>query len=372
MRVLHVVKKFPPLVGGDATAVAALARAQRRAGDDVEVLTSNPPAVRGTEEEVEDAHVHRVGPPQTSAQLDRITFRRARGLVAMRSWMDEHLGSWAPDVVHAHAVDVGYAVSSTAKAHGIPTVLTCHGVWFPVHGRRSGRGRIEVALLRRGGHHAVTAVDGASVAALASIGITATVVPNGVDVEEFAGEARRGDTVRFLFAGRHEPQKGLDVLLEAVPIARRDAGAPFVVDVVGDGELTADLRTDARSRGLDGVVRFPGRLSRADLVAAFRSADAFVLPSRYEGFPVTILEAWAARLPVIATMVGGISEVCTGENAVLVRPNDAHALAAAIIGLVQDPARRERLGRSGHELVRTQFSWDAVARRYREVYAFVG
>jgi len=369
MRVLHVVKKFPPLVGGDATAVAALAWAQRRAGDEVEVLTSTPSAAGGTGEAVEDPRVHRVGPPQTSAQLDRITFRRARGLAAMRSWMDEHLGSWAPDVVHAHAVDAGYAVSSTAKAHGIPTVLTCHGVWFPVHGRRSGRGRIEVALLRRGGHRAVTAVDGTSVAALASIGIAATLVPNGVDVEEFAGGARRDDPLRFLFAGRHEPQKGLDVLLEAVAIARKDAGTPFVVDVVGDGELTTGLRADARSRGLDGVVRFPGRLSRADLVAAFRSAGAFVLPSRFEGFPVTILEAWAARLPVIATTVGGIPEVCTEENAVLVPPNDARALAAAIVGLAQDPDRRERLGRSGHELARTRFSWDAVAQRYREVYA---
>ena len=206
-------------------------------------------------------------------------------------------------------------------------------------------------------------------AALASIGIPATLVPNGVEVEEFAGAAHRDATPRFLFAGRHEPQKGLDVLLEAVAFARQDAGAPFVVDVVGDGELTAGLRADALRRGLDGVVRFPGRLSRADLVAAFRSADAFVLPSRYEGFPVTILEAWAARLPVIATTVGGIPEVCTEENAVLVPPDDARALAAAIVGLLQDPARRERLGRSGHELARTRFSWDAVAGRYREVYA---
>jgi len=370
MRILHVVKKFPPLVGGDATAVAALARAQRRAGDEVEILTSNPPAVWGTEEEVEDPHVHRVGPEQTSAQLDRITIRRVRGLAAMRSWMDENPASWTPDVVHAHAVDVGYAVAPVAKKAGVPTVLTCHGVWFPVHGRRSPRGRVEITLLRRGGHHTVTAVDRASVAALASIGVPATVVPNGVDLEEFAGDATRGGTVRFLFAGRHEPQKGLDVLLDATAIARKDAA--FVVDVVGDGALTADLRADARSRELDGIVRFLGRLPRGDLVAAFRAADAFVLPSRYEGFPMTILEAWAARVPVIATNVGGIPDVCTPENAVLVPRDDPAALARAMVELVHDPRRREALATAGHRLVRARYTWESVAKQYRAVYEGLG
>ena len=369
MRVLHVVKKFPPLVGGDATAVAALARAQRRAGDDVEVLTSNSPVGGMASDGAGDPHVHRVGPPQTSAQLDRITVRRARGLAAMQSWAKAHLRRGTPDVVHAHAVDVGYAVAPAAKARGIPTVLTCHGVWFPVTGRRSGRGRVEVALLRRGGYRGITAVDAASVAALKSIELDAVLVPNGVDVDEFAGERHPGSPFRFLFAGRHERAKGLDVLLEAAAELRHKGSAPFAVDLAGEGSLTAMLRTQAQDLGLGGVVRFVGNLPRPDLVRAFLAADAFVLPSRAEGFPMAILEAWAARLPVIAAAVGGIPHVCTAENALLVPPENPGELAVAMATVLREPVTRQALAERGHALARGAFSWDAIARRYRELYA---
>ncbi len=362
MRVLHVVKKFPPAIGGDATAVAALARAQRRAGDEVTVLTF---ATGGPG----DASVHRVGPGVTDRALDRITWRRLRGLAAMRRWGRTNLPALEPDVVHAHAVDVGWAVSPIAAESGIPSVLTCHGVWFPVHGRRSLRGRLEIALARRGRHRAVTSVDSASVAALHTAGFDrAVVVPNGVDLDEFSGPRARQRPFRFLFAGRHEPQKGLDVLLRACAILRREAREAFVVDLVGAGDLTAKLEAEARRAGLDGIVRFPGALPRADLVAAFRSADAFVLPSRYEGFPVTILEAWAAELPVIATTVGGIPDVCGPDGGLLVPPEDPAALAEAMATLLRDPTRRDALAATGHALARDRYSWDAVAVRYRDVY----
>ncbi len=361
MRVLHVVKKFPPLVGGDATAVAALAEAQRRAGDQVEVATYNAPGVDGA---------HRIGPAQSGGDLDRITFRRLRGMAAFRRWAKDGLARLRPDVVHAHAVDVGYAIASLAREQGLPTVLTCHGVWFPDRGRWSMRGRLEISLIRTGRYRTVTAVDAASVAALRSIGVESRLVPNGVDVREFAGPRTPGTPFRFLFAGRHESQKGLDVLLRAVSKLRTE-GRDFEIDLVGEGELTEGLRRDAHDLGLDGVVRFPGRMAREDLVRAFLSASALVLPSRYEGFPLVILEAWAARLPVIATTVGGIPDVCTSANAVLVPPNDATALARAMTSLLEDEAKRDSLAASGHALARERFSWDAVAREYGAVYASV-
>ena len=363
MRVLHVVKKFPPLVGGDATAVDALARAQRRQGIEVDVATYNADGI-------DDRAARRVGPPQEGADLDRITFRRLRGMAAFRRWARDGFEGLRPSVVHAHAVDVGYAIAPIAEDRGVPTMLTCHGVWFPTTGRWSLRGRLEISLIRKGRYRAVTAVDAASVAALKSIGVDARVVPNGVDLEEFAGPRARDGPFRFLFAGRHERQKGLDVLLAAVVDLRR-GGRPFLVDIVGDGVLTDDLRRRATASGLDRVVRFPGRLPRDALVRAFLAADAFVLPSRYEGFPLAILEAWAARLPVIATSVGGIPDVCTSETARLVPPNDPKELARAMADVLTDENLRAGLSFRGHALARERFSWDAVARAYGDVYATI-
>ena len=362
MRVLHVVKKFPPLIGGDATAVAGLVRAQRRAGDEVHVVTYASPGGK-------DAGATRVGPPQKGADMDRITFRRLRGMAAMRRWAKHNLTAMRPDVVHAHAADVGYAVGRVAGRGGTPTLLTCHGVWFPSLGRHSFRGSMEVRLIRLGRYRTITAVDAASVAALKSVGFAAArLVPNGVDLEEFEGARARDGPFRFLFAGRHERQKGLDLLLEATAKLRDAPRDPFVVDILGEGSLTAALRARAHDLGLDGVVRFRGALPRAGVVAAFRGSDAFVLPSRSEGFPIVLLEAWAAGLPVIATAVGGVPHVAVPGTAQLVPPEDPAALADAMASMMSDTEERATIAECGFGLARDRYSWDSIAREYRELY----
>ena len=372
MRILHVVKKFPPLIGGDATVVVALRRVQERAGHEVTVLTYNPPVVFGTEGEVEDARVHRVGPSQPGASLDRITLRRVRGMLAMRRWAGSALPSLRPDVLHAHAVDVAYAVAPVARKCGVPLVLTCHGVWFPHRGPRSFGGRLELYLIRHGRPAVITSVDAASVAALRGAGFDAQLVPNGVEADEFAGPHTEPDPPVFLFAGRHEPQKGLDILLVAAALLR-DEGAAFRIVLLGDGSLTSDLRRQAHNLGLDRIVTFAGRLpERADVVRAYLGASAFVLPSRFEGFPVTVLEAWAAGLPVVASAVGGVVDVCTEANAVLVPSRNPQALAKAMAGVLADPGLRRRLGDAGRSLVRERYTWDAVASRYSRLYEEAG
>lgn len=219
----------------------------------------------------------------------------------------------------------------------------------------------------------MTAVDRGSVEALRSVGFPdVRLVPNGVDLREFEGPALKEGPFRFLFAGRHEPQKGLDILLSAVARARDLLEGPFLLELAGEGSLTSRLRDESKALGLDGVVRFLGPLSRRDLVASFRRADVFVLPSRFEGFPVAILEAWAAGLPVVATAVGGIPDICTPETAILVRKEDPEALAQAMADLFQDSGKRASLGESGRRVAAERFSWDAIAREYERVYRRAG
>ena len=363
MRILHVAKKYPPLIGGDATAVEALRRAQERAGHEVAVVVSNAPEIPAA------AGVHKVGPPQTGAGLDRVTRDRVRTMRALRRWCRAELPRFRPDVVHSHSADLGYPAAAEARRLGIPSVQTCHGLWFPVWGPWSLRGRAELALLRRARHAVIATVDRPALEALRARGFPRVVhIANGVDAAEFAGPRTDPDPPRLLFAGRHEPQKGLDVLLDAVAILRRDRGAGFRVLIAGQGSQTPALRERSHAFGLDGVVSFGGALPRGDLVRAYREATALVLPSRFEGFPIAILEAWAAGLPVIATPVGGIPDLCGPENAVLVPPEDPRSLATAIATLLDDSALRRRLGEAGQRLVRERYTWDAVAGRYLGLY----
>jgi glycosyltransferase involved in cell wall biosynthesis len=142
------------------------------------------------------------------------------------------------------------------------------------------------------------------------------------------------------FAGRLGIQKSLGVALEAL------ASVPEVtLAVAGDGPERVGLERRAGELGLDGRVRFLGRVSRDEVLRLFRAADASLLSSSWENFPHAVLEALAVGSPVLATAVGGVPEVVRdGVNGLLVPPGDAPALAAAIRRFFADPELRRRLG----------------------------
>jgi glycosyltransferase involved in cell wall biosynthesis len=143
----------------------------------------------------------------------------------------------------------------------------------------------------------------------------------------------------LVFAGRLGPQKALGVLLEAL------AGVPDVsLAVAGEGPERAALEARTRELGLGGRVAFLGAVPRGQVLRLFRAADASVLPSAWENFPHTVVEALAVGCPVIATAVGGVPEVVRdNENGLLVPPGDPAALGAAIARFFADPDLRARL-----------------------------
>jgi glycosyltransferase involved in cell wall biosynthesis len=143
----------------------------------------------------------------------------------------------------------------------------------------------------------------------------------------------------LVFAGRLGPQKDVGTLLEAV--ARVSA---VTLVIAGDGPERGALERRAGELGLDGRVRFLGSVPRDTVLRLFSAADASVLPSAWENFPHTVVEALAVGCPVIATAVGGVPEVVVdGENGFLVPARDAEALAAAIERFFTEAGVRERL-----------------------------
>jgi len=195
-------------------------------------------------------------------------------------------------------------------------------------------------------------------------------ISNGVDVKSFSGDEkeRRGGRNDFLFVGRLIPQKGLEYLIRASKILK-DENIEHQILVVGDGPLKSELRGLASKLEIEDTVKFLGRISSKHLRSTYSQARFFILPSLWEGLPITLLEAWASGLPVIATKVGGIPDVCVHmENSLLVRPKDSKALAESMRFLMGDEALSRKLGTQGRMLVKERFTWEKVAEKTLGVY----
>lgn len=197
------------------------------------------------------------------------------------------------------------------------------------------------------------------------------VLPLGVNVDRFtpdptwAGSSRAG-CLRLAFVGRLVPEKGLDVVLEAM------AGeAGWHLEVLGTGPEEPALRARADGLGLADQVTFLGSVAQEDLPAAYRRADILVVPSQdtpawTEQFCRVAVEAMACGVPVVASAVGSLPEV-VGDGGLLVPPGDPEKLRAALRCLAEDRALRQKLGVVGREASR-RASWAAVGAAHADLY----
>ena len=204
-----------------------------------------------------------------------------------------------------------------------------------------------------------------------------TVLLNGIDPEAFVRDAARRERMRRALGvdpevrligavGRLEAQKRFDLLIDAFADVHADWRHTRLA-VVGDGSLRESLEMQARRLGLADACRFLGhRLDIADLHDAF---DLFVQSSDYEGTPNAVLEAMAMETPVVATDVGGTSELAQpGTHALLVPAGDALALGAAMRQVLADPSGAWRRAVSSRERVEKELSFAERTRRLEAIY----
>jgi glycosyltransferase involved in cell wall biosynthesis len=191
------------------------------------------------------------------------------------------------------------------------------------------------------------------------------VITNGIDLERFQPGEHAADGPVVIVA-RLTPEKDLATLLEAV--GRVVPEVPeFKLLIAGDGPCRKDLEAQAKSLGLGKAVSFLGTVR--DVPPLLRRCRGFVLSSRTEGISLTLLEAMATGLPVVATRVGGNPEVVVeGESGLLVPAQDPASLAAALIRLYREPGLAGRLGRAGRKRVEDHFDLNRMIREYEALY----
>jgi phosphatidyl-myo-inositol alpha-mannosyltransferase len=193
------------------------------------------------------------------------------------------------------------------------------------------------------------------------------IIPNGVLVPDQADPGARDHTV--VFVGRHEPRKGLHILIRAWPTVHRRTGARL--RLVGADPLAVRLLM-ARERASDEGVDVLGIVDEARLTQELLRAKALAAPSvGGESFGMVLTRAFACGTPAVASDIPGYREVLTDETAAAVPPGEPAALAQALIAMLEDEPTRRRLGAAARELARDRYAWPDIARRLEAIYELV-
>ena len=367
MRILHVTKKYPNALGGDAFVVLNLERQQKKAGHNISILTSNCPEI------VEKENVFKFGLKDSASNQDKITFRRIVSLFILLFSGFRYIKKLRPDVIHSHSADLGFSISFPARFYSIPLVNTCHGVTFPDKNLSLFKRVMEKFFLKYAGFNKIVTVDESTLKYFENEGFSNVIyIPNGVDTELFHPPSERKSKItRFLYVGRLEGQKGIEYLISSTrKLLNRYNTRNLKVLIVGDGSKRQELIDLVGKYKLEGYVGFTGPVcDEKQLAEIYKKSDIFVLPSEHEGFPLTILEAWATRLPVITTDVGGIPDVCVNEeNALIIPQRDPEKLAKVMFRLIKHKELKDKLSNNGRRLVEEKYSWEIVSRDVLSMY----
>lgn len=271
---------------------------------------------------------------------------------------------WKTDVVHTHnngALLYGAPAARVAGAAGV--VHTRHGQHFRAGRREQAAFRFAAMLADR-----VVCVSEDTARMSAGEGVPRHKVRrlwNGIDLSRFAylGPTPSGPVV---MVARLSPEKDAESLVRAAALAARQLPA-FRLEVAGDGPCLPALKQLAAGLGLENHVKFLGEVR--DVPALLARASLFVLPSVSEGVSLTLLEAMARGLPVVATRVGGTPEVVAdGETGFLVPPSCPEALAERMVFVLRFPELGRHLGLAGRRRVEEHFSATGMLRQYEALY----
>ena len=318
------------------------------------------------------------GPPEAMPTEKQLRYMPEFGAYLADRWLRER-----PDVVHAHFWTSGMAALAGARNLGIPVTQTFHSLGIaerrlrgPGDSSPAARIRLEVAIARDA--DAVLATCSDQLSELARLGIprqTISVVPSGVDTEEFTPDgpaARRGENPRLLSVARPAEHKGLDTTLRAL------AAVPDAELIVAGGPPRAQLRNDreyrklsklASSLGVADRVKFYGRVGQRDMPALLRSADLLIDVPSYESFGRATLEAMACGTPAVASAVGGHTDtVVDGSTGALVPPREPDALARKIRDLLASPMLLQGYGIAAADRARSRYSWDRIGQETLAVH----
>lgn len=384
MRILQITPlRYPEIKGGVDTMVVNLTGRLRLAGHEVSVF------IPGDWQQTTLGHRDESGVAVYSLRL-RLPQDPARPVAALLGWLVEMPLTLARlhamlrreriDVIHAHlAKDYLFYFRLLRFLGGPRYIVTLHGSDIVTLGQLNRLSRILVRFALRGASHVTTVSHWLIDVARQQIPDLHAIdcVHNGLEFDDIALDASPvpaqsvfGLPQRYaIMVGSFDPYKGHESALRAWPEVLAHHPDLHLV-IVGEGELKPRYEELIRTNGLSGHVHLPGQLSRAATFSLMCGAMLMILPSHREGFSYALLEAGAARAPVICNTIPSFRELIVDmENGVLCDTGTPRDLARAVSMLAGDSALRHRLGDNLHERVRSGYTAEIMARDYARIYA---
>ncbi len=363
MKIAFLTFHFPPVwLAGIELVTYNLASELVKRGHEVHVITTLDDGL--PKESKEDGFtVHRI-PYKTQVPLVSLSsfFLKVR-------WKVKEI---RPDVLHIQNILWGWMGASMYRSFSIPYIVNAHGDDIYQEHRFKGPA-IRNGVKRAG---AVVALTQAMKRRIEEVcGAEVWIVPNGVCVERFENPQGKREAIGIprdakvmTFAGGLRPVKGVQYLIQAMPLIAEKHGDAFCL-VIGDGQERNRLEEMTKDLHLESKVKFLGKVENDRVPDLLSLSDIFVLPSLSEGFPLVLLEAMAAGLPLVCSKVGGTPDlVVEGQNGFLVEPRNPSQLAEKLTFLLDSDQVRSQIGARNREEAR-EYGWDRVAQKFEEIYS---
>lgn len=374
MKICVLIDAWEPIWGGGQTHVWEIVkRLVKNYGFTIDIFTRSITDSQGHSDRRDEQHfsgalrLFRIGnPTKFTNYWARITWLGSVMLAVYRRHRNLPY-----DIIHAHAYTAGIPAKLLGFFLRVPVVFTVHGSNFLDEGKFGVKYVLEKILLTQIHFDQVISVSHRFLKH-ANRNTQIIVIPNGVNVADFDRVVMRkkNDRIfRLLWVGRFDRVKGVEFLLQAVKnIVKIDPA--IELSLVGYGYEEKVLRVLVKKLGISSCVTFLGKKPFASLVKLYKQSDVFVSSSLSEGQSLTLLEAWAAKLPIVVTDVGDNERlVKSGINGFFVPPGDVVALTHALSRVkAMTPIQRSKLGQKGYTLVKQKYTWDQAVEKLMRVY----
>jgi glycosyltransferase involved in cell wall biosynthesis len=389
MKILTIINAFPPAwqAGGPVRATYEICRELVKRNHEVVVYTTDVYSRHLWSEYEENPTVMEgISVYRFKNLSDALARKNMPIALGMMSSLEKSMREF--DIVHAHLYRCFQAVQvhHYAKKYGVPYILQAHGSlprigawprlkWFydVLFGHRLLKDAAKVIALSR--------VEAEQYKRMSVPEEKIAIIPNGIDLSEYANLPPKGafkkkfnipeDRKIILYLGRIHKIKGIDILIKAYAYMRNKMNLRDIVLVIAgpdDGYLNEAKRL-AQALDVSNHVLFTGPLYGEDKMAAYIDSEAYVLPSRYETFPMTILEVYACGKPVIASEVGGLRDlVKNGETGLLFKPENVKQLAERISNILDDDKMAEEMGLRGRNFVEENFAIEKIIEKLEKLY----
>ena len=385
MKIIQVVHRYYPAVGGAENQVKSISEELVRRGHRVSVMTTSSLSVLDIPSLFHPFRRKKVN-VQKSEEIEGVDVHRYNALFRFYGFLVttpmRKLLTAKADIIHAYGfyITTSLAAMMVAKQRSIPFLLTANDATVSLYGSAAKRACSNIynhtigklLILNSARVIAVSRTNAEDLVKLGVIEQKITIVPNGIKMERFLDGtpmSREKNGPIVLYVGRISEDKGIQCLIRAAPSVLKDFPHTRFLIVGEDYGYLDKFRALINNLGMEKSVIFTGRLTDRELVSVYRSADVFVLPSELEAFGIVVIEAMASGVPVVVSNCGGMKDVVKdGTNGFLFDVGDARQLTEKIKLLLSNEELRTRLVENGKKTVREKYTLEKVVDTLEKLY----